>query len=286
VRVVYIDSLFFINLIVNDLLLLAVSKICAIRVKKLRLVSGAMLGAAYAVIAVFPGFAFLQSFLVKLAVGMLIILCAFGGQKGLLRITLVFLAATAAFGGVVMAVALLGGEIWTGAGIYLPISFRALALSFGLSYGLLVLVFRFMMPRRGKGGFVQVDIAHGGKEVSFLALRDTGNNVRDPLTGIPTPVVDIDCVLGLFNRQTAEILVNPNGRKAVELLERLWELDPNMRFRLIPFSTVGIKSDMLLAFKPDKIALDKKMIRGMWVVISPTKLSDSGIYSALVNGDA
>ncbi len=285
VRVVYIDSLFLINLIVNSLLLMAVSRICAIGAKKIRIISGALLGAVYAVITVFPGFIFLQNFLIRLSVGLLMLLCAFGGQRGFLRITLVFLAVTAAFGGVVMAVALLGGEIWTGAGVYLPISFRALALSFGLSYGLLVLVFRFIVPRRGKGGYAHVSIRRGGREVSFLALRDTGNSVRDPLTGIPVPVVDLDCVRGLFSGQSAELLANSEGGKAAELLERIWELDPGLRLRLIPYSTVGIKSDMLLAFKPDEIKVDQKPMKGMWVAISPTKISENGVFSALINGD-
>jgi stage II sporulation protein GA (sporulation sigma-E factor processing peptidase) len=285
VRVVYIDSLFFINLIANDLLLLSVRKICAIEVRKSRLLFSAFLGSVYSCFTILPGMDFLHHISIKLAVGVLMLLCAFGGQKGFLRITLVFLAVSAAFAGIVMAVALLGGEIWTGAGIYLPVSLRALLLSFGFSYALMSVVFKFMAARRGKGGYAKVTIAHGSSEVAFTALKDTGNNVRDWVTGLSVPIVDPNCLRGLFSRDTMEIITNTNGMAAAEKLELLWEKCPGLRFRLIPYSAIGVKNDLLLAFKPDQITINGKRFKGMWAAISPTKISENGVFSALISGD-
>ena len=79
-RVVYVDSLFLINIIIDYILLLVTAKICGALVPRLRLFAGAVLGAGYAVAAVLPVTDFLAGPLVKVVVGILMVLAAFGGQ--------------------------------------------------------------------------------------------------------------------------------------------------------------------------------------------------------------
>ena len=51
-EIVYIDSLFLLNFIIDYLLLLAVGKICALPLRRWRMLLGALWGAVYAVLAV------------------------------------------------------------------------------------------------------------------------------------------------------------------------------------------------------------------------------------------
>ena len=143
-RVVYLDSLIFVELVVDYLLLSATARICALPRKRLRLLSGALLGALYSALCVF--FPFLRTPLLRLAAALGMLLCAFGDQRGLLRIVLCFLCCAAAFSGIVLAVSMLGG-----AEDALPVRMRTLLLSFAIAYALLGLVFRYMAARRAAG---------------------------------------------------------------------------------------------------------------------------------------
>ncbi len=56
--VVYIDSLFLLNFVVNYLLLLAAAKLSGEPLRRLRMAGGAALGAAYAAAVFFPTWVF------------------------------------------------------------------------------------------------------------------------------------------------------------------------------------------------------------------------------------
>ena len=89
-EIVYIDSLFLLNFIIDYLLLLAVGKICALPRKRWRMLLGALWGAAYAVLAVLlPRFFAMAA--VKLASGAALPLIAFGTGRRAPRAVLVFL---------------------------------------------------------------------------------------------------------------------------------------------------------------------------------------------------
>jgi stage II sporulation protein GA (sporulation sigma-E factor processing peptidase) len=97
------DSLFLINLVINYIMLLVTAKICAGAMNRLRLLGAAVLGAVYSVAVVLPETPFLRSPVLRVAVGLLMVLAAFGGKPRVIRHTLVFFAVSASFGGAVMA---------------------------------------------------------------------------------------------------------------------------------------------------------------------------------------
>ena len=66
-EVIYIDSLFFLNLGVDYLLCLASARICGLYLRRRRYVLAALLGAAYSVAVYLPGLGFLASWPGKLA---------------------------------------------------------------------------------------------------------------------------------------------------------------------------------------------------------------------------
>lgn len=106
--VVYIDVLFLLNLTVDYLLLLASARITGEVISRIRLALGALLGAAYAAILFLPGCQWLAHPLCKICSAVLMVLIGFGRSPRLLRLLLVFFGASAALGGVVLALQLLG----------------------------------------------------------------------------------------------------------------------------------------------------------------------------------
>ena len=54
------------------------------------------------------------------------------------------------------------------------------------------------------------------------------------------------------------------------------------RFRLVPYSSVGIKQSLLPVFRPDELVINGNAEKNLLVGISPNTLSDFGDFSALI----
>ena len=280
--VIYLDSLFFLNLAINYLILLATAKIAAVQISRWRIGLGALLGAGYAVLAIFPQFGFLATIPMTLVSGALMALTVFGGKQGFLRLLVIFFAVSAAFGGAVYAIALgLGGSSGTGR-LYLPISLRVLVISFALCWGAMTLVFRRLGRNTGK--LLTIEISHRGKQTSFMGLLDTGNSLTDPVSGGGVLVAELTAVASLFSPEAVNLLKGPHAASPIELFSDLQACADGLGFYLIPYTAVGVQSGFLLAFRPDSLRIDGKEKQGVSVAISPTRVSDGGRYTALVNG--
>jgi stage II sporulation protein GA (sporulation sigma-E factor processing peptidase) len=273
-RVVYADTVFVINLIMNFFTLLAAARICDAPAKRWRLALSAGAGGVYAVLAELPPLGFLATAPVKLAFGVLLALIAFWGVARLLRVTLVFFAVSAAAAGAVLGAALIGGD-----GIFTYASLKVLLLSFAVCYAAVSVIFRG--TARQKGATAEVSITHGGRGARMRALIDNGSTLRDPVTGDGVIVAGIDDIAALFPGDTRDKLSAAVKKGAVAALEEARELT-RTRFRLIPYSAVGVSGGMLLAFKPEEITVNGQTRRDLIVALSPNCVSDNGTYTALM----
>ena len=241
-EIIYADSMFFLNLVIDYLLLSCTAAVCGLSKKRLRYLSGALIGAAYSVAVYIPGWDFLSSPVIKLASALLMALAAYGGERSVLRCSLTFLAVSAAFGGFVYCITLTG--------LRPAFDMRTLILSFSLCYALLMTVFKFRAAHCEKG-FADVEIALGEKTVKFRAMLDTGNELCDPISGERVMVACPHAVKGLFP-EDAELPFDDavaflEAASALPLLEG--------RVRLIPYSAVG-SSGILPAFRADKVLVN------------------------------
>ena len=139
--VIYLDSLFGLNLLIDYCLVLASARVCGVVLRRWRYALAALIGALYAALMVLPGCGWLANGVMKLALGAAMALIAFGGEAHLVRCTVVFFAVSAAFGGAVYAASMLAG-VSPGSGALVTVSGRVLALSFAACYAAVSLVFR------------------------------------------------------------------------------------------------------------------------------------------------
>lgn len=282
--VVYIDTLFLINLIINYLLLLASAKLTGFRANRLRLLLGALFGAFYAIIVFFPHMEPLKTVFGKVLSSLLISLIGFGWKKGVLRQILVFWAVSFAFGGCVLAVNLFsGGSFSLEHGIvYAPVSMRVLALSVGISYVIIAFVFKGVARHGGlKREITKTVVTLDGRKVEMSTLLDSGNTLTDPLTSRPVLIAEHDIIRPLIPTRLQPIIDKNAANKPVEAMENLALIGETKLFRLIPYKAVGVESGMLLALKPDNVTVGGERMKGALIAISPTKLSDGGAFNAL-----
>lgn len=276
-EVIYIDELFALNFIIDYLTVLAAARVCGVMLRRWRYALAALIGAAYAAGAVLPGMAVLSLPTVKLAFGVLMALAAFAGEPAILKCTLAFFAVSAAFGGAVWAASMLTGES-TGHGVYLPISMKALVLSFAVCYAAVSLVFRRTL-KQSERRMMTVAATFQGRSAVFRALRDTGNGLFDPITGGEVLIVSSKAVAPLFPPDCRKILEDADPVAVLEKFGAVPEL--KNRLRLIPYSAVGVSSGLLPVFRPDSLLVDGKKMDGVMVAVSPA-LADCGEYEAVL----
>lgn len=236
-----------INFTVNYLLLLACARLCRHTPELIRFLLAAGVGGAHALICLLPGCGFLGHTVFRLISILLMGVVAFGFGKQYLRRYAVFFLLCLAVDGA------------TGKGTLTVIC------------GILML-FLLFRKGRGQGGMVPVAISYGGKELSLTALRDTGNRLRDPVSGGEVMVIGAEaakCLTGLTREQL---------KKPLETLGAI----PGLR--LIPYKAVG-SSGFLLGMKLPKVQI------GSWkgshvVAFAPEGLEKGSGFEALIGGTA
>lgn len=275
--VVYVDLLFLLNFVANYLLLLGSGRVTGSILRRWRLAAGAAFGALYAVAVFLPGCQWLSAWLCKLASGVIIALIAYGGEPGLLKVTVFFFAASAALAGMVLGVELLGGNSLTiqNGVFYSYIDLRLLLLLFVLCYFILSLFFRRLGRHSGRE-LVRVELTLDGKTVELTALRDSGHTLTDPVTNKPVIIADQRYFAAFLPKEITT-------EDPIEGVKRCHKLGIKGA-RLIPYRAVGVNCGMLLALRMESSKIAGKSMGNLLVALSPNPVDDGGGYQALIGG--
>lgn len=259
---IYIDSLFFLNAVLDYLLLLLTGKITGSPLVRWRLVLSALLGGLYAVFCVLIPFPFLSHPAAVLASGVALVLVAYGHCRYLLRCVILFLALSAALGGGLYAL-----TIATGAR-FIPDVPTILLCSAG-TYALLSLVGR-KMARHTAVDLRRVTVQIGPRSTCLTALVDSGNTLTDPMTGRGVLVAE--------GRFLSDLL--PPDVDYLHPSQCFLDLPDPSGYRLLPYRAVGVEHGLLLAVKAT-LVVDRRRYPDRLVALSPTPVSDTGTYQAL-----
>ncbi len=282
--VVYIDSVFALNLLANYLLLISTARLCGLPPSRGRLLAAAALGAAYAVaVFVLP----IDGFFWKIFFACVMIYTGFGGRRTFLRCLFLFLGLSCAFAGCVLALGILSDntQLLTRGVFFADISWRILLIASMAAYLVLNFVFRGAARHHARGELLSATITRGDKSVKLTVLRDTGNTLTDPLTGRAVLVVWQEALAPLWNVRTGEIFKAHRGETAPEMLEYLHAAGER-GFRLLPYRSVGVSSGLLLLVQSDSVKLAGQEYRAVPIALSPTPVSDGGGYDGLWGGGA
>lgn len=276
-KTIYVDEMFLLNMIIDYFIVLATAKLCALPLRRGRFAASAAIGALYSVLILLKPLQFLASPFVKLLAGLIITLTAFGTDDKILKPYLAFLAVSAAFGGAVYAASLLAGNDMDG-GLYIKASMRVLILSFAACYCILTLVFKRFGKRRERE-LHNVKVTLCGRTAEFRALRDTGNGLYDPISNLPVMAVSIDEAQKLL----PEALLRALKSGVPEFIGALGEESTlRVRFRLVPYSALGVEMALLPVFRPDGLWIDGKEEKNTLVGLSVSKLCGDGEFSAVL----
>lgn len=292
---VYAEYLFLENFIMNFLILHITSYFCKYQGKLFKIFIGAGLGALYSFIIFFPSLHFLLSFSMKLVISMLIIVISFTPDKfkDFFKYLSIFYLVSFVFGGTAFALfyftnfnsILSNGIFYTSS-----FSFKVLFYSVALAYILIVLSIGYVKNKVNKENlYKEIVIQFDSKEKEINALIDTGNSLSDPLSNFPVIVVEYSAIEELLPEGIKDIFKNDNLNKLEKITPILQSSNWMHRFRVIPFTSLGMQNGMLIGFKPDNVKLtingDVMNLNKIIVAISTNTLSRNGDYKALLNPD-
>lgn len=250
---IYLDLVMGLNFAVDLLLLLGTNRLAGFASEGKRVVGAAALGSVYSGVCLLHSFRFLGSTLWRIVTLAGMAGIAFGWNRSAYRRGGVFVLLSMALGG--LAISFGKGNtaslVLSAAGIWL-----LCCLAFG--------------ERVGGREFVNVEITEGENTVSLTALRDSGNTLRDPITGESVLVIGAEAARKL------------TGLTAAQLRTPLENVSSIPGLRLIPYRAVGC-GGMLLAKRFDSVRIGSR--RGsVLVAFAPEGLGEGQMYQALTGG--
>ena len=253
---VYLDMVMLLNFLVDFLLILGTNRLMGYPPEKAKAAGASLLGSIYAAMCLVPELRFLGNALWRAVFLGLMAGIAFGWNLAGVRRSAVFVLLSMALGGI--------------AGGVRVRHFPAIALCAMLLW---------LLCRVGFGGalgnreYVPVELNWQGRKLSLLALRDTGNTLRDPLTGEPVLVCGADVgeeLLGL----PRNAFQDPAGTVASGILTGL---------RLIPYRAVGQPGGMLLAMRLKNVKIGAHRTDPL-VAFAPQEIAKGEAYRMLTGG--
>lgn len=253
---VYLDLLIWINFCVDFFLLLGTNRLSGFPPDWKRTALGALFGSLYGGICMIPPFLFLGNLVWRFVFLALTGCIAFGCNRSAVKRTGVFLLLSMAMGGV--AVGIGRNDI-----PMLLVSACAVWILCGVSFGGTV----------GGREYVHLSVPVNGGSVSFIALKDSGNTLKDPVSGESVIVVSPRYAMKLTGLSMEQI------KNPMETIVR-GELPGG---KLIPYRAVGKPMGMLLAKRFSGVKVGEEE-RSVILAFAAEGFGEGEIYQALTGG--
>ena len=253
---IYVDLVAILNTVVDFLLIMGTNRLAGFPPGCGRGAAAATIGGLYGGACLMPEFSFLGNPLWRVVSLGVIAVIAFGWNRSALQRGGIFVLLSMALGGIAMGM---------GQG-----SLPMLLLSAVLLCLLCAVSFH---GSAGQREYIPVTLQWGDRELTVIALKDTGNTLHDPLTGEQVLVAGAEVgmkLLGLSQDQIA----HPVETLASGIL-------PGMR--LIPYHAVGQAGSMLPAIRFYKARIGSQSAQPL-VAFAPDRIARGEMYQMLTGG--
>lgn len=276
-QVIYIDVLICVNLVINYFLILATSKFLYLRLKRLRLILGEVLGAVYSLYILLPDYPVFVSLIVRLFMATTIMGAVFGFKnfKILAKSVAYFFVVSFLFSGIMFGMWYVfrpkGMAINNGV-VYFNISPLLLIASSLVAYTVIEVTNRILEKKENKNLVCSVLVKVGERQVDFMAKVDTCNSLREPFSNLPV-IVASEEVLKPVLPQDFQSFIKENEMQN-------FESKKDFKIRFIPFQTVSGEG-LLPAFKPDTIKIKNDFEKEAYIAVCSKEVLPDGTFSLI-----
>lgn len=286
--VIYLDSYFFMNMLLNLMLLYLLRRLRKLSGRRIRILPAAAFGALLAcLMLVYPVNPLLLRWLLTYPVaggGMIFLAFGYHGRKAFLKNICWLTMITIGLGGVVEFLADQYAENVPalGQGASNSEVFVIFAAFLGMA-AMLAWYQNFFRDMKKKVHTCRVTIILEGRRVMTEGYLDSGNLLREPMSGKPVAVLEEACFLELFEETEQGAM-----KQCIRGGREHWELAGAYlgRMRFIPYRSIGQMRGFMNGFVADCMEIEQgeKMTVSMRPVIAvyPGVLSSDGSYRMIL----
>lgn len=162
------------------------------------------------------------------------------------------------------------------------------AVFLGGIIGFIILIITFKIVKTklsSKDMFYEIQIYFGEKIIKTIAMIDTGNMLKEPITNIPVVIVEHTLLYEVIPKQ----ILNNIDEILMGNFEHIPEDIKNeyiTKLKFIPFSSIGKANGMLLGIKADKLTIKNdeytNTIDKIIIGIYNKSLTKRGEYQSLI----
>lgn len=241
---IYLDVILMENICMNYIILFATGLILKVNIKQIRVIISSLLGGVYAILSFAPILEIYSNVLFKIIMSIIMVYIAFNAKniKTLIKQVILFYLVSFAFGGCAFFLLyfirpqdiLMRNGYLTGT---YPIKIALLGGIVG--FVIVNIAFKIVKAKISKKDmFCDIEIYFRGKSASIRAMIDTGNLLKEPISGMPVIVVEKQELEDIISRKIIENLnIILTGGDTEVVLEEAKEYLP--KFRVVPFSSLG-----------------------------------------------
>ena len=254
-QVVYADLLFLVNFSMDFLCFFVTARLLHRRFKVARSILAAAMGGVYSVAILFVSMNAILGLIADLGFCMLMCLCAYGIKDktfgDFMLHTTVYFGVSMGTGGCMTAMYSLLNRMDLPLG---EVEKNPDGISVWL-FGLLAIISGCTALWGGKlfrssadGDVYEIVIAYGGSSLTISGMVDTGNLLKDPISGKPIIIVEKKALLGIID----EGVLNKSLRGDAE---GIVSQSSSHRVRIVPMNTASGRS-VVCAFVPEKLIIE------------------------------
>lgn len=290
----YIDVIFLINLIMVYFILWIVSRLIRRNISKKRILASSGIGALiYCFLMLFVVYDRGINFITAMADILLTVYICFKPKdiKNYLKLFVLTNISAFILGGGGMAV-----FYYTNIGYYVGnmltfglknISVKLLIGFFFIFYFVLNFIFiRYKEMLEQKQSFADIRLKINHKQIEIRALIDTGNSMKEPCENRPVIIAEFESIKNALPEKLRLLYYEDKQNNLSELIKIIDDLKYEMKFTLIPFSSLGKANGVILALRAEKadIIAEKRIEINMpFVAICKDSLSVNNRFNSIIS---
>lgn len=287
---IYIDILIVENLIMNAIILYATGIIAKSKLSFLRIFLASLVGAIYVFLEYIIKINYNLKIILRILLSIIITFIAFNPQtiNKMWKELVLFYLTTFTFGGIAtyLIYVLKPEKIVIKNGVFIG-NYVLKVIFIGAILGTLILVISFKITKSKiskKDLKRKVKITLNDKSILLDALVDTGNMLKEPITGDSVIIVEKNALYTILPNDILKNIDKILGGDFNGISEEIKD-EYMKRLKIIPFSSLGKQNGMLIGIKPQKIEIIDEQIEtknNAIIGIYNKSLTKRGEYNAII----
>lgn len=292
--IIYLDVIFIENIIMNTIILYASSIILKQKVKIIRVIISAIIGAIYSILMYITNLSIYSSSISKFILSLMMVYIAFkpSNFKKMFKQIIILYLTSFVFGGVALNLIYfmkpeniqIKNGLFTGEYTLKVIMLGAIVSFFIIKISIKIIKTKF----NTKDMYCDIKLKINEKQIETQAIVDTGNFVKEPITNTPVVIVEESLLEGIIPKEILNNLKNILCGNLENISQEIKE-EYLPKLRCIPFSSLGKENGMLVGIKISEIIVkqedEEKKTSNIIIGIYEKSLTKKGEYRALVGVD-